>query len=83
MLQRFIAIYLLLLVFGCAKVIPITESSETLSNWHKAREYQSQERYELAQQYYLLALASSRDPQSQQALKREIKVIERMIQTMR
>lgn len=78
-----IVCYIYLLTLSCTKTMTISESSETLNNWRIAREYQRQERYELARQYYLLALAGAREAQSQQALQLELKVIDRMIETMR
>lgn len=73
----------ILVSIGCTKIMHVPESSETLTNWHLAREYQRQQRYELAKQYYLLALAGAREPQSQQALQIEIKAVDRMIEAMR
>ncbi|AGC49613.1 hypothetical protein BW722_01105 [Lawsonia intracellularis] len=68
---------------GCTKIMYVPESSETLHNWHLAREYQRQQRYELARQYYILALAGAREPQSQKTLQLEIKAVDRMIEAMR
>ena len=68
---------------GCAKYTVVPETGATLSNWSIARDYQAQGRYEFARQYYVLALASARTPDSQVALKQEIEVVERQIQAMR
>lgn len=71
------------LAAGCTKVAVLPESGETLSNWTLARDYQAQGRYELARQYYLLALAGARTPESQQTLQRELNSVDRMIEAMR
>lgn len=73
-----------LTVVGCGKhIMTVPESAETLNNWQIAREYQKQERYELARQYYVLALAGAREIESQKALQVELKAVERMIEAMR
>lgn len=70
-------------VAGCTKIAVIPESGETLTNWSLAHEYQAQGRYELARQHFVLALASSRTPDSQTTLQHELDALERMIQAMR
>lgn len=78
-----LCVYIITMNIGCTKIMYVPESSETLHNWHLAREYQRQQRYELARQYYVLALAGAREPQSQKTLQLEIKAVERMIEAMR
>lgn len=78
-----LCVYIVIINIGCTKIMYVPESSETLHNWHLAREYQRQQRYELARQYYVLALAGAREPQSQKTLQLEIKAVERMIEAMR
>jgi hypothetical protein len=68
---------------GCAEYTGVPETGSTLSNWTLARHYQAQGRYEMSRQYYVLALADARTPDSQVALRQEIEAIERQIQTMR
>jgi hypothetical protein len=68
---------------GCARYTAVPETGSTLSNWAIARGYQSQGRWEMARQYYVLAMADARTPDSQVALKQEIEAVERQIQTMR
>jgi hypothetical protein len=74
---------LTLVLTGCAKYTAVTETGSTLSNWTIARHYQAQGRYEIARQYYVLAIADARTPDSQVALRQEIEAIERQIQAMR
>ena len=69
---------------GCStKYTAVPETGSTLSNWNIARNYQAQHRFEMARQYYVLALADARTPDSQTALKQEIEAVERQIQAMR
>ena len=68
---------------GCTRVTSMPESSQTLAHWQQARNYQARGRYELAKQYYQLALAGSVSSESQAALQREIDAADRMLQTFR
>ena len=70
-------------LLGCARVTSTPESSDTLARWQEARNYQAQGRYELAKQYYQIALAGARTPASQLTLKREIEAVNRMLDTLR
>lgn len=75
---------LALLAGGCAqRLTTIPDSAEAMANWQTARNFQAQGRFELSRQYYVIALAASRSPESQTVLKRELEVVERMIQAMR
>lgn len=70
--------------WGCGThVTSIPESSQTMASWQQARNYQAQGRYELAKQYYQIALAGARSIESQTALEREIEAADRMLQTLR
>lgn len=69
---------------GCStKYTGVPETGSTLSNWTIARNYQSQGRYEMARQYYVLAMADARTPDSQVALRQEIEAVERQIEALR
>lgn len=52
-------------------------------HWYTASDYEAQGRYELARQHYLLALAESEDPESQQQLRYTLDILDRKIQAMR
>ncbi len=71
------------LMHGCTRVAVTPEAEETIFNWTQARDYQAQGRYELARQYYLVALAAARTPETQQTLQRELDSVDRMIEAMR
>ena len=69
---------------GCGPRITVTpEGTETIDNWMAAKHYQAQGRYELAKQYYSLALASARTQSALEQLKRELFVVDLQIRTMR
>jgi hypothetical protein len=70
-------------VSGCAKYTGLPETGSTLANWRTARNYQADGRFELARQYYVLALADARTPDSQIALRQELEAVERQIEAMR
>lgn len=75
---------LCVLLTGCSsKYTGVPETGSTLSNWTYARNYQAQGRYELARQYYVLAMADARTPDSQAALRQEIEAVERQIEALR
>jgi hypothetical protein len=76
-------IWLCMFFSGCTRVTAVPESASTLNQWRIARGYQAQGRYELAKQYFTLALAGARSTVSQDELEQEIEVINRMLQTMR
>ncbi len=70
--------------WGCgSRVTSMPETSQTVVFWRQARDYQAQGRYELAKQYYQLALAGSRSSETQAVLQREIEAADRMLQTLR
>lgn len=69
---------------GCARNLThIPDSAEAIANWQTARNFLAQGRFELARQYYLVALAASHSPETQVALKDELEKVDRMIQAMR
>ena len=84
MSRIFCCITLGLLLMGCSsKYTGVPETGSTLSNWTLARSYQAQARYEMARQYYVLAMADARTPDSQIALRQEIEAVERQIEALR
>ena len=87
------AIFALPALAGCSRKyhpdgtpLPDTEprdSAATTSHWQKARAYQSNMRYELARQEYLLALATCRTDQTKNRLQRELQIVEMQLRTLR
>ena len=59
------------------------ENAETIDTWMTARRYQAEGRYELAKQYYSLALASARTQSALDQLTRELYTVDMQIRTMR
>lgn len=59
------------------------ESDETVVNWTQARHYQAEGRYELARQYYMLALSAVRTQSALEQLQRELYAVDMQIRTMR
>ena len=83
-MRHFFLLIMACLCFGCGtRYTAVPETASTLHNWGLAREYQAAHRFEMARQYYVLALADARTPNSQQALRQEIEAVERQIQAMR
>lgn len=72
-----------LFFLGCTRMMHHPESGETMTHWTMARDFQAQERYELAKQYYTMALASARTVEAQEALRRELDAIGRTQQAIR
>lgn len=70
---------------GCAgtRTTVTAEADETIDNWMAARHYQAEGRYELAKQYYSLALAAARTQSALDQLKRELYTVDLQIRTMR
>lgn len=78
------ALLLGLLLAGCTThVTTLPENAQTIASWQEARNFQAQGRYELAKQYYQLALAGARTPATQATLEREIEAVNRMLDTLR
>ncbi len=61
----------------------LTDSDEALANWHNARYFQAQARYELAREHYQLALAAARTPYVREALGRELNAVDLQIKALR
>lgn len=59
------------------------DSGETSRYWNMARNYKKQMRYEMARQYYLLALAGCRSDVSVQRIQRELQIVELQIRSLR
>lgn len=69
---------------GCAPSTSVTaEADETIDTWMAARRYQAEGRYELAKQYYTLALASARTQSALDQLQRELFSVDLQIRTLR
>ncbi len=83
LINYILVILLALFSLSCSNYAFSPETGSTLSNWSIARDYQAQGRFELARQYYALALADARTYTSQEALKQEIIALDRQIQAMR
>ncbi len=59
------------------------ESKEAIHNLNLARKYKKQKRYELARQYYLLALAATTTTTTRDTIQRDLQVVELQIRTLR
>lgn len=59
------------------------DTADTTVHWDKARQYQRQQRFELARQHYLLALATCRTEETRDRLQRELQIIDLQLRTMR
>ena len=68
---------------GCSQLSVSAEADETIDTWMAARRYQAEGRYELAKQYYSLALASARTQSALDQLQRELFSVDLQIRTMR
>ena len=55
----------------------------TTAHWDKARQYQQQQRFELARQHYLLALTTCRTEETRDRLQRELQIVDLQLRTMR
>jgi hypothetical protein len=86
--------YALLLLFtvlasGCGSAKNAFNSPargpEANSRWNQqvARNYMAQGRYELAREYYLMALAANTDAKNRAVIAHELKSVDTMIQTQR
>lgn len=74
------------IVFGACSSHPaymVTDADESLANWHQARYFQAQGRYELAREHFLLALAAARADGTRDALTRELHAVDLQIKTLR
>ena len=82
---------LVLLTGGCGltsfvsdeRVVVSPQNPNCLQHLRQARSYVAQERYELAKEQYLMALAACNDGESRQLATQELKAVDMMIQTQR
>lgn len=85
--RRLVAVLLAACALGLAGCAPHTsvtaEADETIDTWMAARRYQAEGRYELAKQYYSLALASVRTQSALDQLQRELFSVDLQIRTLR
>lgn len=61
----------------------VTDTADTTVHWDKARQYQKQQRYELARQHFLLALSSCRTEETRDRLQRELQIVDLQLRTLR
>ncbi len=71
------------LLGACSKNVMVKENSQTLENWRVALEMRNAQRYELAYQYYSLALSSASTQNAIIQLKKEMEDTQRAIKSMR
>lgn len=65
------------------KVVASPYSTNSLENLYIGRQYVTQQRYELARERFLLALASAENENMREQLVSEITAVNRLIQTLR
>ena len=65
------------------KVVASPYSANSLENLYIGRQYVTQQRYELARERFLLALASAENENMREQLVSEITAVNRLIQTLR
>ena len=63
--------------------VVIAETEETVNSWAMARRFQAEGRYELAKQYYSLALSTVRTQSALDMLKREMMAVDLQLRAMR
>ncbi len=79
-----VALALTAVLAGCGpSTVTTAETDETIHNWALARNFQAQGRYELAKQYYSLALSSVRTQSALDTLSRELGAVDLQLRTMR
>lgn len=79
-----LALFLVLALPGCSsKTVLLTDPADTVATWNMARYYQAEGRYELARQYYGLALSTARSQDAVNQLQRELFGVELQLQTLR
>lgn len=64
-------------------VVAAPYNANALNNFYMGRQYVAQGRYELAREHYLIALASAREGDMRDSLVTELKVVDRLIKTLR
>ena len=81
------ALPLALSLQGCSVIsgqnVVIAETEETVNTWTMARRFQAEGRYELAHQYYSLALSAVRTQSALNMLKRELLAVDLQLRAMR
>jgi hypothetical protein len=65
------------------RTVVVAQSPGCLRQLKQARDYMAQERYELAKEQYLMALAACNDGESRDVAAQELKAADMMIQTQR
>ena len=68
---------------GQANTIVVYYHPDSLRNYKAARDFATAGRFELAREFYLLALATANDPSLQDALALELDSVDMMIKTLR
>ena len=61
----------------------VSYSDQSLHNYKQGQYYASAGRFELAREYYLLALAATTDPDMQEAISRDLEAADAAIQIQR
>lgn len=64
-------------------VAAVNYSDEALHNYKQGKYYSSAGRYELAREYYLMAMASAADPLLQEAISHDLAAVDYMIRMQR
>lgn len=59
------------------------DTAATTKHWNTARGYQREQRFELARQHYLLALATCRTEETRDRLQRELQIVDLQLRSMR
>ncbi|SIN71941.1 hypothetical protein [Halodesulfovibrio marinisediminis] len=65
------------------KVVASPYSSNSMQNLYIGRQYVAQQRYELAREHFLLALASAEHENMREQLVSEITAVNRLLETLR
>ena len=66
-----------------ARAAAVNYSDQSLHNYKQGQYYASAGRFELAKEYYLLALAATTDPGMQDAISRDLEAADAAIQIQR
>ncbi len=65
------------------RVVASPYSSNSMQNLYIGRQYVAQQRYELAKEHFLLALASAENENMREQLVSEITAVNRLLETLR
>ena len=83
-MKKIFIMFLFVFVLGaCRENIMVAEAPQTMQNWKQALEMRNAERYELAYQYYSLALSSATSENAIVQLKKEMEDMQRVIKAIR